>query len=291
VVKKVQTAVDRVCEQAEAVNESSSILGEDQPLDTAQAQTLMEHPLPHWVERMTLSYLAAYGGKAERKGRTWNLKFPDGEHLSNVVFTAKDAEAAPSAQHLTLEHPRIRGLATRLPRVAEGQPIPCLAVPGLSADVCGVWSLWRIAIQTADWQRQRMLPLFVHDDGRLLQPTARHIWEVLLAGVPATSHYADEVSKDKFSGVWEAAERQGRSVYEDLVQQHEKRLAQDRERGEYALAARRRIVQRIGLAAVRAHRLAELDQEERAWREQLQRRADAQPEMVPLLLVAVKGGQ
>ena len=57
------------------------------------------------------------------------------------------------------------------------------------------------------------------------------------------------------------------------------------------LAARRRIVQRIGLPAVRAHRLAELDQEERTWREQLQRLADAQPEMVPLLLVAVKGGQ
>src|SRR5262249_49748627 len=150
------------------------------------------------------------------KGKTWNLIFPDGEELRDVVFTAKDVDAAPSAQHLTLENARIRGLTMRLPRIAEGQPIPSLTLPGLSADVHGIWSLWRLVIHTADWHCQRMLPLFVHDDGRSLQPTARHIWEELLAGLPDPAGlYAGEVAKDKFRHVWEAAESQGRSIYED----------------------------------------------------------------------------
>ena len=184
VATKVDSAVNRVREQAQAAKESVSILGDDEPLDPAQAQKLMDHPLPHWVERMTLNFLAAHGGQAERKGKVWNLTFPDGEQFDAVVFTAKDADAAPSARHLTLENARIRGLAMRLPRFAEGQPIPCLNMPGLPSDVRGIWSLWRIAVHTADWHRQRMLPLFVHEDGYCLQPTARHIWEELLVGSP-----------------------------------------------------------------------------------------------------------
>ena len=252
----------------------------------------MDHPLPHWVERMTLSFLAAHAGEAERKGRVWNLTFPDGEQFHAVVFTAKDVDAAPSARHLTLENARIRALAMRLPRFAEGQPIPCLNMPGLPSDVRGIWSLWRIALHTADWHRQRVLPLFVHEDGYCLQPTARHIWEELLVGSPdPVGLHSGERPGDVFGRVWKAAETQGRTIYEELLHMHERHLSQDRERGEYGLAARRRMLNRIGLVAVRTHRLAELDEEERTWREQMNRRADAQPEMVPLLLISVKGGR
>jgi hypothetical protein len=292
VATKVESAVDRVREEAQAAKDSVSILGEDEPLDPTQAQKLMDHPLPHWVERMTLSYLLAHGGKAERKGRMWNLTFPDGEEFLGVVFTAKDADDNPTAHHLTLENARIRGLAMQLPRVAEGQPIPCLTLPGLSPDSRGIWSLWRIAIHTADWHRQRMLPLFVHQDGRCLQPTARHIWEELLTGPPEPGGlFAGEVAKMRFSQVWAAAETHGRSMYEELILKHDRQLAEDRQRGEHSFAARRRMLNRIGLPAVRAHRQAQMDQEERTWREQLNRRAEVQPEMVPLLLVHVEGGR
>ncbi len=104
VATRVDSAVNRVREQAQAAKDSASILGDDELLDPGQAQKLMDHPLPHWVERMTLSYLAAHGGKAERKGKVWNLTFPDGEQFDAVVFTASDANAMPSARHLTLEN-------------------------------------------------------------------------------------------------------------------------------------------------------------------------------------------
>jgi superfamily II DNA or RNA helicase len=291
VATKVDSAVNQVREQAQVAKDSASILGDDERLDPGQAQKLMDHPLPHWVERMTLSYLAAHGGKAERKGRVWNLTFPDGEQFNAVVFTASDAGAMPTARHLTLENSRIRGLAMRLPRFAVGQPVPCLTMPGLPSDVHGIWSLWRIALHSADWHRQRMMPLFLHDDGHCLQPTARHIWEQLLDSPTPGGLYAGEVAKVAFSRIWQAAEIQGRAIYEELLQKHQRQLSLDRERGEYGLAARRRMVNRIGLVAVRAHRLAQLDEEERTWREQLNRRADLQPEMVPLLLVSVKGGR
>ncbi len=60
---------------------------------------------------------------------------------------------------------------------------------------------------------------------------------------------------------------------------------------EYALAARRRAVVRIGLPQVQDHRLAILDREEREWRAQLEGRAQVIPEMMPLILIRLDGNR
>ena len=91
---------------------------------------------------MTVNYVQAHGGGAERNGRAWNLTWPGGESLGAVVFSSKDAGQVPAARHLTLEEPRVRGLATRIPRFAPGQPIPRLSLKGLPNEVRGFWSLW-----------------------------------------------------------------------------------------------------------------------------------------------------
>jgi hypothetical protein len=71
------------------------------------------------------------------------------------------------------------------------------------------------------------------------------------------------------------------------VRLHREYLAREREKGEYAFAARRRIVEHIGLQAVRDHRLTQLLQEEHMWREQLRAQTETSPELIPLVLVRV----
>lgn len=171
---KVAAVVSRVQEQVQVVRESMAVYGTDDQLNPAQAQQIIDHPIPHWVERMTVTYLEAHGGIAKKTGRVWNLTRPTGEHLQNIIFTAKDAAADPTAHYLTLEDARIRGLTTRLPPCTEGQPIPCVTLTSLPMDVQGFWSLWQIAIYTPDWNQQRMMPLFLHDNGRVFLPTARY---------------------------------------------------------------------------------------------------------------------
>ena len=289
--KKVDSVVSQVREQGKAVRESGSILGSTEELDPGQARSLMTHPLPHWVERMTVNYVVAHGGGAQRNGRAWNLTWPNGESLGAVVFSAKDADREPSARHLTLEEPRVRGLATRIPRFAPGQPIPCLSLKGLPAEVRGLWSLWRITLHTPEWNQHRVMPLFRHEDGRLLAPTARFVWDEMMSDPPAAGgHLDDEAALEAFRLVEASAREHGQQIYQELVQTHRTRLGVEREKGEYAFTARRRAVERIGLPAVRGHRLTQLAGEERSWREALDRKADTSPELVPLLLVRVEGG-
>ena len=291
VEESVESVVARLQEQARDARTTASVLGATEDLEPGEAQRLLTHPLPHWVERMTVNYLKAHGGQAEKRSQSWNLTWPDGETYENVVFTSKEAERLPAARHLTLEEPKVRGLAMRLPRFAPGQPVPIVSIPGLSEEVQGVWSLWRIAIATMEWNRRKIIPLFLADNGMVYMPTARHVWDQLLsASVQVRAILDTAVSQAAFAKLQSAAEEHGRPIYEALVQEHRGRIAREREKADYAFAARRKTVERIGLPQVRNHRLNLLSQEERSFQEQLGQKAHAYPEMVPLLVIRVEGG-
>jgi SNF2 family DNA or RNA helicase len=287
----VESVVARLQEQAREARTTASVLGATEELEPGEAQRLLTHPLPHWVERMTVSYLKAHGGQAERRSLSWNLTWPDGETYENVVFTGKEAERLPAARHLTLEEPKVRGLAMRLPRFAPGQPVPIVSIPGLSEEVQGVWSLWRIAIATMEWNRRRIMPLFLADNGTVYMPTARHVWDQLLAASPKVRSVLDaEVAQAAFAKLQSAAGEHGKPIYEALLHEHRCRIAREREKADYAFAARRKTVERIGLPQVRNYRLNLLSQEERSFQEQLDQKAHAYPDMVPLLVIRVEGG-
>ena len=291
VVEKVDNVIDRIREQAEAAKENVSVLGPSDDLSPGEAQRLMAYPLPHWVERMTVSYLQSNGGAALRRGTAWNLVWPNGQSDPNVVFTIKDLEVSPTARHFTLDNSRVRGLAMRLPRFAPGQPMLRLALPDLPVDLSGYWSLWRIRIHGDERNRWRIMPLFLHDDGRCLTPAARHVWDQLLTVSPRIrGHVMGEGAENAFARTREAAEAQGKPIYDELLQAHLDRLSRERDKGEYAFAARRRAIERIGLPAVRAHRLGQIEEEERNWRDRLKSQAQVTPEMAPLIIVHLEGG-
>lgn len=236
-----------------------------------------------------MSYIKAHGGRVERTGTSWDLTWPDGETYANVVFTSKDAEKLPATRYLTLEESRVRGLVMRLPRFAPGQPIPVVTIPGIAEEIKGIWSLWRVAIATKEWNRQRIIPLFLSDNGKTYIPTAKHIWDQLLAVSPQVLSYLDaELSRIVFARSQKAAEEHGRSIYEALVQEHQTRITREREKAEYAFITRRRTTERIGLPQVRNYRLNILAQEEQVSKEELDKKALAYPEMMPLLILRVE---
>jgi hypothetical protein len=203
-----------------------------------------------------------------------------------------EAREFPSARHLTLEEPKVRGLAMRLPRFVPGQPIPVVSIPGIAGEVQGMWSLWRIAIAAMEWSRRRIMPLFLADNGAVYMPTARHVWDQLLSVIPQIRSFLEtSASQSAFEKLQSAAEEHGRPIYEALVQEQRARIAREREKANYAFAARRRNTERIGLPQVRNYRLNLLAQEERTLQEQLDRKAHAYPELVPLLVIRVEGNR
>ncbi len=304
----IESVVARLQEQAREARTVASVLGATEDLEPGEAQRMLTYSLPHWVERMTVSFLSPHGGQVERRSQSWNLTWPDRETYENVVF-GKEAERLPAARHLTLEEPKVRGLAMRLPRFAPGHPVPIVSIPGLSEEVQGIWSLWQISVVSPEsrvasrWdgpvtldpgpetRRRRIMPLFLADNGMVYMPTARHVWDQLhAASIHVRSVMEASASQAAFEKLQSAAEEHGKPIYEALLQEHRCRIAREREKTDYAFAMRRRTVERIGLPQVRNYGLNLLAQEERSFQEQLNQKARAYPEMVPLLMIRVEGG-
>ena len=135
------------------------------------------------------------------------------------------------------------------------------------------------------------MPLFVADNGTVYTPTARHVWDQLLVTSPTVLSILDtEFSQQALGRLRTVAEEHGKPLYEALVEEHRARIVREKEKAEYAFAARRKTIERIGLPEVRNYRLNLLVHEESAFRDQLQQRAQAYPEMEPLLVIRLEGG-
>ncbi|MBF0181809.1 MAG: DEAD/DEAH box helicase family protein [Magnetococcales bacterium] len=288
----VDEVVGRLRARTDIARENDPLLGGTTPdLKSDEAQRLLAHPMPHWVERMVTRYLLAKGGSATPGRNGWLLGWP-GEPVdsTSVVFSVRQAEAIPRARLLTLEDPRVRGLMSRLPRFAPGQPVPVVLLPGIASHVSGAWSLWRIALIGIDEPRQRFLPIFVHDDGRVLQPTARRIWDQWLAVEGrVTARLDGDASRSLLEKSQEIAEAQGLALYQELLASHERLLIQERETAQYAFSMRRQAMERLGSSEVRQHRLALLAREETEKLAELTARGKTLPELTPLILIRLDG--
>lgn len=302
----IETSVDhtvaRIRDEIQLVRESSAIYGISEEPDVQTAERLRSHPLPHWVERMTVGYLNSHGGAASRKRSWWDLNWPDGQEHRKAVFNAREADRLTDATLLNLENSRVRGLALNLPQVAAGQPLPCVTVSGLPASISGLWGLFEIRLQAGMHQKTQLLHIpmvrrgyvsvFLSEEGKLFLPTARHIWDALQtaeAEVQATLGQDDSITAHERLQI--AAEQAGQELFDALQQAHLASVNREEERGMVAFTSRRKAIERVGLPEVRQYRLARCATEENEWRHELQSARQIVPEIRSLLMLRIiKGG-
>jgi superfamily II DNA or RNA helicase len=297
----VDHTVARIRDEIRQVRESSAIYGISEEPDVQTAERLRSHPLPHWVERMTVGYLNSHGGAASRKRSWWDLNWPDGQEHRKAVFSAREADRLTDATLLNLENSRVRGLALNLPQVAAGQPLPCVTVSGLPASISGLWGLFEIRIATLAPRPSRLrtpavrrayVSVFLSEEGKLFLPTARHIWDALQtaeAEVQATLGQDDSITAHERLQI--AAEQAGQELFDALQQAHLASVTREEERGIVSFASRRKAIERVGLPEVRQFRLSRCDADESEWRHELQSARQIVPEIRPLLMLRIiKGG-
>ena len=286
---KVEEVIGNLRKQIKEVRQSVSLLGCVENLDPAEARRVLDHPLSHWVERMTVCYLRASGGRAEKRNGKWFLSWPNGERSNHIIFTSSEAEQTPSSRQLTLEDPKIQSLVRRLPLFVPGQPIPIIVLSDLTLNVRGFWSLWEILLSSDKWTLRRIMPLFVSDDDRVLAPTARYIWDRLLTEAPVLLGHLDvDTSHQVFKRLWQVAEQHGKTAYDELTELHHERVERERKKWEFVFAVRRKAAERVGLPGVRKHRMRAIEQEEKRFKEELKRKAQFLPRMSPLVITRVE---
>ena len=298
----VDETINIMKREIQEIQESSPVYGISEDPDMAAAERLRSHPLPHWIERMTTSYLNSHGGKAVKKQKWWELQWPDGEFNKKTVFSTKDNEKYKGVSLLNLENSKVRGLALNLSQIVSGQPLPCVRIKSLPEDLCGYWGLFEIRLQVSlkgkykslriPQVRRRFLSVFSTDEGKVFLPTARHIWDAIYS---VDLKIQDTLDQDKSESVFDQlmvlAEKSGLELFNELRDEHMNGVASEEERGQYFFTARQKAIEKIGLPEVRNFRLKNLDIEKGEWINELYSAKQVIPEIKPLLMLRIlKGG-
>ena len=288
----IETECDAVLAQLRSTladsRKSSDFLSDGHDLDADGARKWRDHPAQFWLERAITTGLPARGGEAARDGDTWRIRWADGSESSSVCFDARTAGARPDVEWVTLEDPRAQALISDLPRCVSGQPVPAVRITGLPDSVKGVWSLWEINLAADDFSRRRFLSVFVNDEGRAFQPTAKRIWDVLLTEqVEQFEPHTSQDPHDWFERSKTAAVAQGERMFSDLVTEHMTRIDEERARALYAFEARHQAIGRVGLQTVRDFRRKRLQNEHAARMANLDAAASYSPDLNALLVLRI----
>jgi superfamily II DNA or RNA helicase len=293
--KECDAVINQVREKVAASRKDTDLLTEDHTLEADDARKWRDHPAQYWLERAITAGLPARGGAAEKVGKAWHVKWPDGSESPRVCFDARTAEQHPEMEWITLEDPRARAVISELPRFVPGQPLPIATVTGLPDTVHGMWSLWEISISATNlsesFDRRRFLPVFVTDDGRTFVPTAKRIWDLLLTeNVTLAAKVEVENALACFETSLAAAKAQGERLFDELLKEHRAWLAEERERARDAFEARYQAIGRIGLPAVREHRRKRLEAEHDARMAALAIATACTPDLNAVLMLRVGQG-
>lgn len=236
------------------------LLGGEMP-DAAEARAMRDHPLPRWIERMTLAGAVAQGGSVQRQTHGWLIEWPD---RSSVEATFHREHAGLRTSLMTLANEHVAAiLATNTVRSADDR-VPQVSLDGLPGDLRGIWSLWLIVAHAGPTEEVRALPIYHDTAGIERAPSARVIWDRLLepdAELKVRGELTGDVASEVAARSRAEAERQGRPTYDTIRTSLELRLRRRRDQFLEYIERRRAIVERVGLENVRRRRLAELDRE------------------------------
>ena len=253
------------------------------------AQDYLAHPFPFWVESMVVNYCCAYGGTASKNKHDWRIQFPNGSLLSHAVFNLKELEKAPSATFLAVNDEAVSTiLQETMRRSEESTMIPHLCCNNLPTTVHGIFALYKLRVSAGNWGREKIIPVFWSEDGKLFSGTARTAFDLLLSHdgfrIMGTAHFDKNL-------LWEKAE----SALEPYFAEMQKNYEDEQERGfkkkNTLFESRHRSLERVGIDNIRTARLAALEQERRAYFESYQNHAALLPEVKLLLAIKLDGEQ
>jgi superfamily II DNA or RNA helicase len=284
--EEVGTFTDAVRHEAEDNRRSRIFVSEAAP-GGEELGSVSTQPLGDLLEMLVRFHLKSTGGHFQPiPGGGAKIQWAGDAEPSLVQFPGN--KESGDGELLNLDHPRIRALIERLPVVGKGQPVPEFRGDELPKTVDGFWSLWVLRCSSFDFRQARVFPVFINRDGRSFAQSARHVWERISSTLTPTNVSvvgADAVAL--YDQIYAAAMQEGRAFWDALDRRHRERWEQEKERSRYHFAARRRMIEQVGLKKVRGYRLRQLEAEETRRGIDLENQKNVLPELEAIAMMGI----
>ena len=235
------------------------------------------------LEKTVLSYVKHHGGKVSKGILGWNILWPDGTLMENVVFTSN--RTSDSSTILGVDHPRIREIIELSHPVTHLKSSALVRVEEVPSEVSGLWSLWMLRIDFGKKTKVHYIPVFTSDDGKTYITTANRIWEKLSEGRFSITTGAMHDSSHHRS----IAENFAQDIFEKDVFDEKQRIKSEYTRKIMAIEAKRKAIEKIGIKNIRESRLRELEMERMKIDREYNLTEEPVPELYPILVLEVRG--
>jgi superfamily II DNA or RNA helicase len=299
VSQEVDTTVMSLHSEIKQIKEDCAVYSISGTPDIPLADRLKNHPLPHWIERMTINYLLSKGCKIQQTLFGSAITWPDGSHTQNAVFAYKDV--SDNEEMISLEHPRVREMLSNLPQFYNETPIPKIEIMDLPDSIKGIWGLYEVQLSTQKainpqfripTTRTAYTTVFKSTDGSVYLPTARYIWDKLLTtDVKVYGTLSSSASLSIAADMVRVSEHESKDAFIHILTVHNESLLHENERLKTSFAARRETISKIGLPEVKRYRTNALQRDIKQWELDMKSAKQIVPELRPLLLLAIGYGE
>ena len=243
------------------------------------------HPFPFWVEQMTINYVLSNNGKAQKNLDGWEIVWPDGEKQNSVVFSASDMEKFNDSNFLSVSYSKIKRILNNSPY--GNNDYQCVInINSLPESISGIWSLWEIEISNKYYSEKKVLPLFIHNNGKIFPSTAKAVWDLIISGdieiIDLKNNYFD-ITEFKRN-----AENSFKTEYHEMLAEFNFKLDAEKIKKEKMFESKRNAINKVGIGNIRQSRVKSLEHERQNWLQEMEVSSSLIPCLNLLMIVQIK---
>lgn len=137
------------------------------------------------------------------------------------------------------------------------------------------------------------MPVYIKPNGQYYATASQRVWDAVCSKefdiLPHELAAAPAEHQSVYALLHQAAQQEGKAMFESMVAATQADLDNHYEKGEYSFNARKRAIERVGLPEVRQYRLRQLNSEYALWRQELDKKRNAIPDMMLHAVFEIKG--
>jgi len=290
--EKIEEEIDsyfvNLRERFESNRYENELIHQKKTFDLSLAKEVTNHPLPYWIEQMTLNYIQGNGGEIIKKGLIYCLKWPDGTTIDNIRFQRQELQ---KGQLITLNNPQLKKILTQFTPFILGMPIPSISIEQLSSKVSGFWSLWEVAVKSEIAESKRIIPIFISDEGKVLKPTSNQLWDLLIQEKTQVKfiQQIDPGIEEVYNKIKHEALSSGEEILDELMRQYQNKIEKFRYKHETIYKLKNKSLDRIKEAKRRILEKEELNKQNETWLTSFKEKSKPHYDLIPLLIMHVRG--
>ena len=245
-------------------------------------------PLKDWLQKMTEFYLKDKNIPFIQAENSLTITQNTTTDSQSYTFDTQVALNDPSKELLTVQSDLIQKILKESISINKDFSIPVISVCK-EENAEGLFMLWNVIAHNAYDKQNKIIPLFISNNGEYFAPYSNSLWRCLSMGELEVKNLCFENNSEQFYQKMQSiAERYLQSVYEEMEKNLHNKADSLRTDKEKAFAFQIKQIKRLGIETIKTYRLNKYNSEYNDWIGNYDVNKQVIPELECLLMLKVK---